>query len=984
MYSTTRTIAGQPKSYLRLSSRRWYSANALDQPALDKKWRLRWEKRGRFEGRREAAAGYNTEENLATEAKDKNMYILSMFPYPSGNLHLGHLRVYTIADVVARFRRLQGGNVLLPMGWDAFGLPAENAAIERGVDPASWTKDNIGRMKTQLQTMNVSFDWSKEFATCDPDFYKQTQRIFLLLLKRGFAYRQKAMVNWDPVDKTVLANEQVDSEGRSWRSGAVVEQRELKQWFFRISHVAQSLSRDLRSLAQHNNWPERVVAMQRNWIGFNTAATYTFPIRGSRVPFVPPLRDRIEIYTTRPETIFAVQFIAISPNSSLARSLARGDPQLAAFLERVKNLPPDSMEGYRLKVDAQNPASQIWSGMGTWDLPVFVAPYVRGDYKTGAVMGVPGHDARDYKFWKKNSPPSDVLLAIVPNKDGKVTPDVQIPYLGNGYMTLRGRNFARRPSQEIAAKVVDRIADETGLAKLEETSKMRDWLISRQRYWGTPIPIVHCDDCGPVPVPDDELPVRLPEVHQHWKDGLTGNPLESATEWVNTTCPKCKGPARRDTDTMDTFVDSSWYYMRFADPNNPDLPISRAALKARLPVDIYIGGVEHAILHLLYARFIYKVVTASLDPTLETKMVGHQLDSRAEPFKRLITQGMVHGKTYADPNSGRFLKPDEIDLSDPSSPRVVSSGEPATVTFEKMSKSKHNGVDPTSLIGKYGADVVRAHVLFQAPAGEILNWDEDKIAGITRWLRRLFTHVQKVAKKTDHIRADTPSDNERKSYFQKLVSGLDGMSAEDKTRSIANATIWREVQTTIVAVTSAYTDVYSLNTAVSSLMGLTNVILAHREADESLRRQATLRLIRMMAPITPAFSEECWQYLRPDGKSVLEPSKYAWPTPDDSLRVLMSWNIFAKPCTVQINGKFRCAVQIPEKPSHIATPEEHQAWITERILETNEGLERLARGGIDIRQAEKAYIAREGAVVNYIIPKKENSEKTTPKAEPET
>ncbi|OTB06095.1 hypothetical protein M426DRAFT_319167 [Hypoxylon sp. CI-4A] len=976
MYSVARKIAGQSRPQLKLANiwlstskntlpRRAYATTQLDLPALDRKWRRVSKEAAHLRGQTSSDA---SPKRSNVQLTDDRMYILSMFPYPSGNLHLGHLRVYTIADVIARFHRLQGRDVLLPMGWDAFGLPAENAAIERGIDPAVWTRDNIARMKEQLESMNGSFDWSREFATCDPEFYKHTQKIFLLLHKHGLVSQKKATVNWDPVDNTVLANEQVDSDGRSWRSGAKIVQRELEQWFFHITKFKESLLRDLERLSEHEAWPERVLTMQKNWLGRTEGAYYQFLVDGDNSAAES---HRLKIYTTRPETIFAAQFVALSPQSSLVQRLAQEDADLRAFVERVKDLAPDTTEGYQIPyLKATNPLSFVkdYSQASFEPLPVYVAPYVRGDYETGAIMGVPAHDARDFAFWNRHRPGEALKYAVSPEQDGSISSLKNGSYLESGYLTSVTGSYHTLPSDIAAKDIISQIKSVTNLAESSTKWRIRDWLISRQRYWGTPIPIIHCNTCGPQPVPDDQLPVTLPKVDTHWEDGRAGNPLDSATNWVNTSCPKCHGPAKRDTDTMDTFVDSSWYYMRFPDPHNADAPISETAAKAYLPVDIYIGGVEHAILHLLYARFIYKAVMGILYPQVgtfneDTTSIGSPLDFSGEPFKRLVTQGMVHGKTYTDPDSGRFLKPDEVDLSNASQPKVVTTGKPASVSFEKMSKSKHNGVDPTTFIAKYGSDATRAHILFQAPVGEVLNWDEDKISGVTRWLRRVYDFVQNIQKQG--IPKGAGFDGEK--YFTKSGDELKDMNDKEAAQWTADVEIWRTTQNTILSITNALEKVYPLNTMVSSLMGLTNTLIENQGASGIIKREATLHLIQMMAPITPAFAEECRSILNPNGGSIFAEGQDTWPVADGTLRLLGRNRIN---CAVQVNGKLRCVVEIPTRPSDIAdSGVEFQHWVTEEILKSEEAQAKLV-GDNDIRKAKKVFPVRGGAVVNYVIPKK--------------
>ncbi|KAI1305637.1 hypothetical protein F5Y03DRAFT_147315 [Xylaria venustula] len=973
MYRTLRQLTGRGR--LKLSApaalcNRCYATAQLDLPALDRAWRQKWSENRQLERRRTSTPTTSSSCEQPIQNPADHMYILSMFPYPSGKLHLGHLRVYTIADVVARYHKLRGCNVLLPMGWDAFGLPAENAAIERGIDPAEWTRDNIARMKEQMELMNASFDWSREFATCDPDFYKHTQKLFLLLHEHGLVTRQHAVVNWDPVDKTVLANEQVDADGRSWRSGAKVEQRPLEQWFFRITEFKEALLRDLDELGQEDCWPERVLTMQKNWLGRTTGARYRFPLTVQNHSQLKDLND-LEIYTTRPETIFGVQFIAISPNSKLAKDLASSDPKIRDYLATLEESIENNTQGYQIPyIHAHNPIGHSGTEFSsqTEALPVFIAPYVRGDYETGAVMGVPAHDSRDFAFWRQNSSSKEVKYAITPNSDGSLS-ELDGPYLESGFMTGLAGKYSQRPSDEVVESIVEQIQRETNLAELRTKWKLRDWLISRQRYWGTPIPIIHCESCGPQPVPDDQLPVELPKVDHHWADGRVGNPLESATDWVNTSCPKCHGPAKRDTDTMDTFVDSSWYYMRFADPHNKDSPISEVAAGTRLPVDIYIGGVEHAILHLLYARFFYKAVMGNIYPkegkNVSKSVVERPLQSSHEPFKRLITQGMVHGKTYLDPDSGRFLKPEEVDLSNPSEPKLVASQKRPVITYEKMSKSKHNGVDPTTFISKHGADATRAHILFQAPVAEVLNWDDDKIAGIQRWLRRVYDHVHALASTVQNAGDDSvPFDGTQ--YFARSNHESNTTNKERAAQWEDSMSIWRTVQESVSSVTASCDKVYALNTAVSTLMSLTNAIIDKSGASQPVRLAATTHLVRLMAPIAPAFAEECWSILRPNEKMLFhEAGPAQWPVPDGSLPLLKADHM---KCTVAVNGKKRCVVDIPLAPADIKDNKKLEAWITEQILKTPQAQEKLSTPENDIQKATKVFIMKGGKGVNYLIP----------------
>ncbi|PSS00800.1 leucyl-tRNA synthetase [Coniella lustricola] len=905
----------------------------LDLPALDAKWRAEWDRLNR------------EQPHDQTEAKPPPKYILPMFPYPSGQLHIGHLRVYTLADVLSRYYTLQAERTILPMGWDAFGLPAENAALQRGASPATWTKSNIAKMKEQMGCMNGSWTWDSEISTCDPEFYKHTQRIFLMLHEKGLAYQAEAEVNYDPVDKTVLANEQVDAQGRSWRSGAVVEKRTLKQWYLKISEFRESLLQDLDSLAKDNAWPEKVLAMQKNWLGKSQGAMIKFPIMAHS----QDAHAALEVYTTRPDTLFGVQYLALAATHPVVKRLAQNDYELQAFLDTMPSLPPDSKMGYMLpNIRAINPLAyhDATPAPSKESLPVYVAPYVLGDYGEGAVMGVPGHDLRDNAFWKEHHYDQPVRFVLAASEDEATTAMSTEPYTEHGIMTSHSGPFKGKSSQE-GGKMLVNILQAAELAKPVEKWRLRDWLVSRQRYWGTPIPIVHCGSCGPVPVPDNQLPVKLPEVDGHWAEGKTGNPLEAATEWVNTSCPKCGGAARRDTDTMDTFVDSSWYFMRFVDPHNTAAPFS-AEKASLLPVDIYLGGIEHAILHLLYARFIYKfLMTSDLAPQRPS-------DAVHEPFTRLITQGMVHGKTYIDPSNGRFLKPEEVDLQDPNKPKVVASGKTATVSYEKMSKSKFNGVDPTEFIAKYGADATRAHMLFQAPVSDVVNWDEDKITGVTRWLGRVYELVAKAEHAVSELDEKAVSQ-----LVKEAAARISDMNKSELAEWDVNFALWRETQRTIQSVTDSYRAVYSLNTVVSDLMSLTNTIIAHAEAHSQIRSAATSALVRMAAPIAPAFAEECWQ-LGGTQESLFS-GALRFPQPDGTLSLLKPRT---QACAVQINGKLKVAVEIPQPPKDSLKAEELKAWLVDRILEA-ESASKLDAAAL--RSAKKTIVVRGGRVVNFVL-----------------
>ncbi|KAL5625520.1 hypothetical protein BROUX41_005580 [Berkeleyomyces rouxiae] len=938
-------------SALHLQARRHYASQAqkkqLDLASIDEKWRKAW-KKILPNGPKASGPG---------PAKGSQL-VLPMFPYPSGNLHLGHLRVYTIADVMARFRSMQGYEVVLPMGWDAFGLPAENAALARGIPPAGWTKSNIAKMKEQLEVMNGCWSWDRELATCDPEFYKHTQKLFLMLHEKGLAYQADAEVNFDPVDNTVVANEQVDANGCSWRSGAKVEKRNLRQWFFKISEYRDALLNDLESLSKDDAWPERVLAMQRNWLGKSHGAQVRFPVLGA------PGSD-IEVFTTRPDTLFGVQYVALAASHPIVVDLAKNNPELQAFIDTLSAEPPESKAGFLLDgVRAINPLAfhEETPQATKTSIPVYVASYVIGYYGEGAVMGVPAHDTRDFAFWKHHHKDAPVRAVITsenaesqpsdPSETTESTVSIQVqPLTGHGVMAETSGPFTGMPSKEAGQKIIQ-LLEPAKLAQSVEKWRLRDWLISRQRYWGTPIPIIHCQSCGPVRVPDQDLPVTLPEVDNHWGSGKPGNPLESVEDWVNCKCPSCGGAAKRDTDTMDTFVDSSWYYARFADPHNPDVPFTPEAVKKYLPVDLYIGGIEHAILHLLYSRFIYKFLSTT---TLFSESPLLPEETQAEPFKRLITQGMVHGKTYTDPTNGRFLEPEEIDLSNSKQPRVVGTEREASVSYEKMSKSKYNGVDPTGFVAKYGADATRTHMLFQAPVADVLNWDETKISGVTRWFARLYDYINTLP-------AADPADSAMtaEQFLEKQHTTLASMDADAKATWDANVALWRQVQATIQSVTASFANVYALNTVVSDLMVLTNTLTPSASASTLIRREAASALVRMLAPLAPAFAEECWSILCPAAGAIF--GKAAFPAPDNSKRLLA---VSMQKCAVQVNGRLKAVVSVPVAGKEVRG-EALQNYIVGEIMKTDEGRAKVAPV-VDLATVRKIIVVKNGATVNFVM-----------------
>ncbi|AOA61813.1 Leucyl-tRNA synthetase, mitochondrial [Komagataella phaffii CBS 7435] len=822
---------------------------------LDAKWIPRWKTL--------AKGGLNPRK--AVPSTKSKVYNLTMFPYPSGMLHLGHLKVYTISDVVTRFNRMKGYDVIHPMGWDAFGLPAENAAVERKVNPAVWTTSNISKMKAQMEMFLADFDWERCVTTCDPSYYKWTQKIFLLLHEHGLAYRKKAEINWDPIDMTVLANEQVDDEGRSWRSGALVEKKLLEQWFLGITKYASALNKDLDTL---DEWPHSVKTMQRNWIGESEGANIDFKLIGSRLVTVDS--DVLTCFTTRPDTLHSVQFLALALDHPIIKELSFVDISLRDFVSKHSDsksnvtTEPDSKDGYMLGLFAENPVDPDGDA-----IPVYAAPYVIGSYGSGCVMGCPSHDARDYDFWVDKFGDSAEFKPTVVPKNSSL--EVELPYRPKqGILNENAGKYAGLTVPEAQEAVVKDL-EAKGLGFKTKQYRIRDWLISRQRYWGAPIPIIHCNSCGVVPVPDEDLPVLLPQV-----EGLVGkggSPLNQLEEFVNCKCPKCGSDAKRDTDTMDTFMDSSWYFLRYTDPKNEKEIFSKELADRLMPVDKYIGGVEHAILHLLYSRFISKFLH-------DIKAWGGE-NTNGEPIKRLITQGMVHGKTFIEPKTGRFLQKHELEISGSKVFIKGTSVEPE-VTYEKMSKSKHNGADPAECIQKYGADATRAHILFQAPITDILNWDEGKIVGVQRWLKKVISLAETIG---ERLTKEPEETKPIKDFNEKETQ------------------LFNDVQDYIGSVTDSFGYTLSLNTVISDYMKLTNNIADNvndPQVSISLLKSSLEKLLTIMAPVTPVTSEEANEILLAKQsipwQSIL---KADWP--DMEPRIENTQMNFS----VMINGKVR-------------------------------------------------------------------------------
>jgi leucyl-tRNA synthetase len=789
-----------------------------------------------------------------------------------------------------------------------------------------------------------------------------------MLHERGLAYQAESLVNYDPVDQTVLANEQVDSSGCSWRSGAKVEKVMLKQWFLDIKEYQRPLLKDLQSLAKEGRWPEKVLAMQKNWIGKSEGASIRFdvasPIPGD--PFEP-----LEVFTTRADTLFGVQYIALSFGHPIVQQLALGDASLRDFLERAKELPSDTKEGYLLpSITAINPIAEHVSGIQR-SLPVYVAPYVLDEYGSGAVMGVPGHDTRDHAFWRANVGSEPIRMVVTTKPDVMPSPLLpgskkDRPMTGRGYVAADIDGFEGQSSKEAARKVVALLSSSGNRARPSEHWRLRDWLISRQRYWGTPIPIIHCHSCGPVPVPERDLPVKLPNLPDSFFDGRKGNPLAEDETWKKTECPKCGSAAERETDTMDTFMDSSWYFFRFLDPKNDAAPINPKKADRGMPVDLYVGGVEHAILHLLYARFISKFLAS-------TSVWPGGLSVKGEPFKRLITQGMVHGETFTNPENGRFLRPDELDLTTPSAPRIKANGLTPTVSYEKMSKSKYNGVDPGATIAMYGADATRAHMLFQAPVGDVLEWDPKKITGVQRWLIRVVRLSSgsmlpeemlagfEAPVNPDLELLDILSHLAQRETLKMPQSSKEISIQQTENRLLAALTkqdneLWIKTQQAIASVSDSFSQTYSLNTVVSDLMTLTNAIYDCPNASAAtpyLKWYATAHLVRMIAPVAPGVAEEAWHMLTgvcdsgdvSNRHSSLAPTVFAAGFPVADLDIIPRLTRTTK-CVVQVDGKRKFEVEIDKDfgGNVLSNKKDFSRWFLGELLKTEEGKEWLDMG----------------------------------------
>lgn len=848
------------------------------QPAtIEEKWQQVWAEQGL--------------DLTPADRKQPKFYALSMFPYPSGSLHMGHVRNYTITDVIARVHRMQGYRVLHPMGWDAFGLPAENAAIKKGTHPAQWTYQNIDQMRSELKRLGLSYDWQREVATCSPDYYKWTQWIFLQFLAAGLAYQREAAVNWDPIDQTVLANEQVDSEGRAWRSGAKVERKLLRQWFLKITDYAEQLLADLDKLT---GWPERVRLMQANWIGKSVGAYLEFPVVGRA--------ETIPVFTTRPDTVYGVSYVVLAPEHPLTLQVTPPDRQtaVAAFVAEVagqSELERTAEDKPKRGIPTGGTAINPFTGE---EIPIWIADYVLFEYGTGAVMGVPAHDTRDFVFAQQNELP--IKTVIIPTGETASQP-LTASFVEPGIL-VNSAEFDGLASPEAKTAIIHK-AEQQGWGKARVQYRLRDWLISRQRYWGAPIPIIHCPDCGAVPVPEADLPVTLPE-----DIALTGrgaSPLTQLESWLQVPCPNCGTEARRETDTMDTFIDSSWYFLRYPDAANQQQIFDPAQTNDWMPVDQYVGGIEHAILHLLYSRFFTKVLR------------DRGLLNFDEPFQRLLTQGMVQGLTYTNPHKSgndRFIPSDLVDPADPKDPET---GEKLEISYQTMSKSKYNGVAPEEVINKYGADTARMFILFKAPPEKDLEWDEADVEGQFRFLNRVWRLVSEFCQHP----APAPAHH---------------------TLSPSAKVLRRAIHVAIKEISDDLEGDYQFNTAISELMKLSNALTDSTDKQSTVFGEGIRTLILLLAPFAPHMAEELWHLLGHNDSI----HRQSWPQADPEALVVDEITL-----VIQILGKTRGTIQVPAQ----ASKEE-----LEQLARQSPLAQRYIEG-----KAIKKVIVVPGKLVNFVV-----------------
>ena len=843
---------------------------------------------------------------VASEKSPKpKYYCVSMLPYPSGKLHMGHVRNYTINDVLYHFMRMKGWNVMMPMGWDAFGLPAENAAMANGVPPAKWTRENIAYMKNQCQPMGWAIDWTREVATCDPRYYRWNQWFFLRLWEKGVVYKKSGVVNWDPVDMTVLANEQV-IDGRGWRTGAVVEKREIPMWYMRITQYADELLDSLDGLG----WPEQVKQMQRNWIGRSEGVEFTLPYAPETAARMKDAKKGLSVFTTRADTIMGITFAAVAAEHPLATEAAKNNPALATFIEECKKGGVQEAELATMEKKGMSSGLYVLHPFTNAKVEVWVANYVLMGYGEGALMAVPGHDERDFAFAKKYGLPIVQVIDVEGREYS--TDEHQDWYETYGRAINSGKYDGLDHDGAVGA--VARDLEKMGIGKTRVQYRLRDWGISRQRYWGTPIPIVQCPKCGDVGVPDDQLPVVLPE--DLVPDG-SGSPLAKTPSFYETKCPKCGGAAKRETDTMDTFVDSSWYFMRYACPDAPKMVDERA--NYWLPIDIYIGGIEHAILHLLYARFWTKA------------MRDMGLIKVDEPFANLLTQGMVLNHIFSRRNEKggiEYFAPDEVDVMTDAEGKVTgakskSDGNPVDYDgIGTMSKSKRNGVDPTNMIERYGADTARFYVMQANPPTDTVLWSDESVEGSFKFLRRLWTMVH------DHVQTG-------------VVARYSGGELDSTLKALRF-----KLHKTVEKVGDDYGRRMQFNTAIAAIREMLNLYTDLKDRSPAARAVAQEVLedaVLLLSPVIPHITTVLWSELRPNTRLLDQP----WPSVDTNALVQDSIEI-----VVQVNGKLRGRVQVPSD----ATQE-----LVQQIVLANEAIRKFITGAI------KKFIYVPGKLANVVV-----------------
>ncbi len=845
--------------------------------SIEKKWQEAWEDAKVFQAK--------------TDLKKPKYYVLEMFPYPSGRLHMGHVRNYTMGDVIARYKMNTGHNVLHPMGWDAFGMPAENAAMASGGHPKEWTYSNIEVMKSQMRPMGWTLDWTREFATCDPEYYGKQQELFLDFLDAGLVYRKNAVVNWDPVDMTVLANEQVEN-GRGWRSGAIVERKELTQWFFKISDYSKEL---LEAIDNLDSWPAKVKLMQSNWIGQSKGLEFAFEVKN-------PLgnHSEIKVYTTRPDTLMGASFVGISADHPLAKELEKQSDEISAFNKECRQMSTSEADMEKAEKKGIDTGLRVQHPLNPdWELPVWIANFILMDYGTGAIFACPAHDQRDLDFAQKyNLPVIDTFLSLdnnSPVKDEAFVPPKSEKVKWVNHFT----DLDIATGQEAIDKTID-FAKKNKWGESVTNFRLRDWGLSRQRYWGCPIPVVHCKNCGVVPEKRENLPITLPDDVTF---DVPGNPLDRHPTWRKCKCPSCGGQALRETDTMDTFVDSSWYFTRFTSPNS-DKPTSKEDVSYWMNVDQYIGGVEHAILHLLYSRFFARAM----------QITGHLPETAKEPFDALFTQGMVTHAIYKSMGSdGRdlFHYPEEVEFREGKAYLIKDGKEVDIIPSAKMSKSKNNVVDPVNIVDAFGADTARWFVLSDSPPERDVEWTASGAEAANKHLSRVYRLIHEIIK--NNIPANADDEN-----------------------------LLREMHKTIHDVTQA-TESFGFNAAIARLYGFTNS-LSKSKAGTETKLSAAKILAQLMSPITPHLSEELWERLGGKGLIAQQP----WPTVDETL---LSNDTITMP--IQVNGKRRGQIEVQKdlEPSEI----ENLALATEAVQRALDG------------SSPKKVIVVPGRIVNVVI-----------------